>query len=399
MNEEATYDNITHTRLGIAINPIQVDKTPKHTASASAGCEADLPRLDQELLNSPMSMFSVSTNDTSQIDAMTKQLEVLVEPISTNQLKSQLSPKPSTSGNKPGCEQDLMNLSDVKICIDKLMMDNPSQQIIVTCKLLEDLPKSKYREEGYLSTLTATYKAPKIDIDRYDTDATVAYSSLDETIPYWPLEDDQQICVLPRSTSPDKIQKGNPPKKRITMAKPSTVSKFNINVHGIRRCWHRYYFKCVVKKCGRIFDKIKYWNTHHRIIHKSKIKCAECGQKFITPSSHHAHKNNHAPCKHTCQSCKKTFPYVSGLNQHKIVHTHSKLHCCFSGSCKKAYEWPQDLTCHVQCHVQKKLPCNKCHKTFLEERLLKCHAYKHLDIYRYHCKLCEFKCKWLTPFR
>ena len=106
---------------------------------------------------------------------------MLVEPISTNQPKSQLSPKPSTSGNKLGCEQDCMNFSDVKICINKLMMDNPSQQIIVTRKLLEDLPKSKYREESYLSTLTATYKAPKIH--RYNTDATVAYSLSDETIP------------------------------------------------------------------------------------------------------------------------------------------------------------------------------------------------------------------------
>ena len=41
---------------------------------ASAGCEADLPRLDQELLNLSMSTFSVSATDISQIDARTKQL-------------------------------------------------------------------------------------------------------------------------------------------------------------------------------------------------------------------------------------------------------------------------------------------------------------------------------------
>ena len=85
MDEEATYADITHTRLGVDIDPLQVDKTPKHTASA----------------------------------------------------------KPNTSGNKSGCEQDCMNFNDVKICINKLMMDDLSQQIIVTCKLLEDLPKSR----------------------------------------------------------------------------------------------------------------------------------------------------------------------------------------------------------------------------------------------------------------
>ena len=72
MDGEATYDNITHTRLGVATDPLQVDKTPKHTVIASAGCETDLPRLDQELLNSPTSTFSVSANDISQINVMTK---------------------------------------------------------------------------------------------------------------------------------------------------------------------------------------------------------------------------------------------------------------------------------------------------------------------------------------
>ena len=104
IDEEVTYDNIKHTGLGVAVDPLQVDKTPKHTTSASARSKADLPRLDQELLNSPMSTFSVSATDTSQIDAMSKKLKVLVKAISTSQLKSQPSPKPSTSGNKVGCE-------------------------------------------------------------------------------------------------------------------------------------------------------------------------------------------------------------------------------------------------------------------------------------------------------
>ena len=162
IDEEVTYDSITHTGLGVAVNPLQVDKTTKHTASASAGSEADLPRPAQ----------------------------------------GSLSPKPSTSSNQMCWELYQMNLRDIKICINKLKMDNLSQHIIVTCKLLEDLPKSKYREEDYLSTLTAAFEAPKID--SYDTDTTIAYSSSDETIPYWSLEDNQQILMLPRSTSQNK---------------------------------------------------------------------------------------------------------------------------------------------------------------------------------------------------
>ena len=165
------------------------------------------------------------------------------------------------------------------------------------------------------------------------------------------------------------------------MAKPSMVFKFNINVHGIRKHHPKYYSKCVVKRCGCSSNKIKDWNTHHRIVHRTKIKCMDCCRQFITPSLHWAHCNNHALHKHTCQVCKKTFACLSGLNQHKCVHTRSKLYCCFLGSCKKAYKWPQDLTHHVQCHILKKWPCKQCDKIFLEEHLLKWHLYKHLEIY------------------
>ena len=57
-----------------------------------------------------------------------------------------------------------------------------SQQIIITQKALVDLPKSKYRPDGYLEILTAEYKAPHTE--EYDTNATVACSSSDETVPY-----------------------------------------------------------------------------------------------------------------------------------------------------------------------------------------------------------------------
>ena len=89
------------------------------------------------------------------------------------------------------------------------------------------------------------------------------------------------------------------------MAKPSTVFKFDINMHGIRKHRHGYYFKCIIKKCSRSLNKIKDWNTHHRIIHKTKIKCADCGRHILTPSSHHAHRNSHAPHWHICLICKK----------------------------------------------------------------------------------------------
>ena len=138
----------------------------------------------------------------------------------------------------------------------------------------------------------------------------------------------------------------------------SKVIKFSINVHGIHRHCRKYYFKCVVAKCNKTFNKIKDWNIHHHIFHKIKNKCELCGQRFVTPSLHWAHKNFHVPHNYTCHLCKKTFAFQSGLKQYTTVHTSLRLHCCFYGSCIKTFKWPQDLTCHVQRHMHGDWLCN-----------------------------------------
>ena len=150
------------------------------------------------------------------------------------------------------------------------------------------------------------------------------------------------------------------------------------------------------QECGRSFDKIKDWNTHHRIMHCTKVRCTECKRVFVTPSSHRAHKNQHAPLKHRCHICKLGFAYISGLSQHKKAHTRSKLYRCFVGNCKKACK--KDLTHHMQQHVSARWPCSDCDKVFLEERLLKRHGIKHTNIFKYFCTKCTCKSKWPTPF-
>ena len=84
---------------------------------------------------------------------------------------------------------------DVQICLNKIVLDNPDQNLIVTWKTLDELPVSKYRPEGYLEALTPHYEVPHTE--KYDTDATMAYSSSDETILYWPLDTTSQIHMFP----------------------------------------------------------------------------------------------------------------------------------------------------------------------------------------------------------
>ena len=168
-----------------------------------------------------------------------------------------------------------------------------------------------------------------------------------ETIQYWPLDDDQ---VSTSRSTPDIHKKTDSTTNIKDMGSQKIVTKcrFNINLHGIRKYHWCFYFKCAEANCNKSFNKVRDWNTHHRIIHKHKLKCESRGKKFVSPSAHRAHRNYHAPRKYTCTLCDKTFAFQSGLKQHKTVHSCSRLHCCFSGTCTKAFKWPQDLVHHIQ---------------------------------------------------
>ena len=124
-------------------------------------------------------------------------------------------PSPKAASDVEQIEPDILPLmdkpvtdkqKDVLICLKKLVLDNPDQKLIMSQKVMGEFPVSKYRPEGYLDALTAHYEA--LHTEKYDTDATVAYSSSDETISYWPLDKAGQIhmfpCVVPQANIEQK---------------------------------------------------------------------------------------------------------------------------------------------------------------------------------------------------
>ena len=62
---------------------------------------------------------------------------------------------------------------------------------------LEKLSKSKYRLDNYLEQLVSTQDdvAPAAPDVCGDSDATMLYSSSDETIQYWPPDDDHNATM------------------------------------------------------------------------------------------------------------------------------------------------------------------------------------------------------------
>ena len=306
----------------------QID-SGKPTKSASAGCAADLPRLEKELRivldicppTGPVSYTEKSIQD-HQMCVVRKTL------------------------NKLDMTPSQIYLTDRNIVIDARL---------------------------------ATSRDPAVIGDANAGKELISYSS-DDTEAYWPLDPKKQKLMFPNVNVMHPTRTSN----------QKTTQKFKIQVHGIQHRRNRYYFKYVVTRCNRTFNKILNWNLHHHLTHKTKVKCRTCGRKFATPSSHRAHQNIYAATKFKCMLCQKNFAFNSGLRQHTNIYNKSRVHKCFHGSSKKAFKWPQDLARHIQCDINPKWECDKCDYVFEEKRLLARHKYKHLNI-------CHATARW-PPF-
>ena len=236
------------------------------------------------------------------------------------------TPKPSTSAP----------MTDRYVKLELVKLDiKPGDRITVSDNLLASIPISKYA-------------APKS-------------VSSENTVDYWPLDEDEQRRLLQTSR----------PSTTPTVSKNVQQRTFSMSTHGIRRRKHLYYLKCKIGPCNKSYSNIRDWNAHHRQKHGTLIRCTSCPKSFTMPSAHHAHVYTYFPARHNCTQCMHKFAFVSWLKQHKYAHMKNNFHKCFHGTCKKSYRWPQDLSRHITKHLDKLWSCDECDKTFKEKRLLK----------------------------
>ena len=259
----------------------------------------------------------------------------------------------------------------LKVILNKNELNNKRQIIHIPQTLMDSLPSSKYHKDWdvYIPTDEGFHN--------------------DTTVVYWPLMDES-------SSEHAKLDPPIPSTSHTARRRPT----FDINWHVIRQRKPRYWFKCKVGICDSTFSTIHGWNFHHSYTHKNVIlQCETWKWKFTSPSAHHAHKSAHAPRKHICTICSKSFPFKSGLRQHMTVHIKQKHHRCFAGNCKWSYKWASDLNHHDKTHIDWKHQCPDCDYSSREERLYKCHLKEHLNEFKYRCTYCDFKTKWPTPFK
>ena len=120
---------------------------------------------------------------------------------------------------------------------------------------------------------------------------------------------------------------------------PACIGTFKVLTHSlIKRKWC-YYYKCKVGDCQASFNRVKSWNIHHLVKHKSvKYKCNKCNKTMPTPSSYRDHMNLHKDTKFACNKCDWKFVYACGLKLHRNLDRWVKMHTCFASGFQKRYK-------------------------------------------------------------
>ena len=374
--EQESFDKTLRTGLSVSMSneTVPVDLSVPHNKSIENE-PSENSAIDLTINLTHRNNQATDYLEPSTSKGIAKELMVFDENVSM-QLAKPTTDQSTTervilSGENKYPYMDILGKMSLKVSVQKYKVTSEMQTIHITQNLMDNLPTSKYRK-GWDTHIPADEGAES-----------------DTTLIYWLLSDDSdsdhvRSDPLIASTS------------RVSRKKPT----FNINWHGLHQRKPRYWFKCKVSTCDSTFSTIHGWNFHHSYVHRNiTLKCEIYGQKFTSPSAHHAHKSAHVPQTNICTICNKAFPFKSGLRQHMIVHIKQKRHRCFAGNCKRLYKWASDLNCHVKTHIDRRHRCPDCDYSSREERLFKRHLKKHIDEFKYRCMYCIFKTKWPTPFK
>ena len=136
------------------------------------------------------------------------------------------------------------------------------------------------------------------------------------------IEQEQQKLKVKLPTLPKQKPKPKPKQEELrtsTRGKALTCTgTFKVLTHSlIKRKWH-YYYKCKVGDFQASFNRIKSWNVHHLVKHKSiKYKCNKCNMTMLMSSSYRDHMSLHKNTKFACTKCDQKVVYACGLKLHQ----------------------------------------------------------------------------------
>ncbi|XP_006045230.1 zinc finger protein 485 isoform X2 [Bubalus bubalis] len=120
--------------------------------------------------------------------------------------------------------------------------------------------------------------------------------------------------------------------------------------------------------------------VRHRATHSGEKPhaCGECGRAFSQRSHLVQHRSAHAGQKpHTCGQCGRAFTRLSTLHRHQRVHSGEKPFGC--QWCGKPFSYSTLLAQHQRIHTRERpFRCSKCGKSFIWKSSFRTHQKSHL---------------------
>ncbi|XP_070320527.1 zinc finger protein 251-like isoform X2 [Odocoileus virginianus] len=120
--------------------------------------------------------------------------------------------------------------------------------------------------------------------------------------------------------------------------------------------------------------------VRHRATHSGEKPhaCGECGRAFSQRSHLAQHRSAHAGQKpHTCGQCGRAFTRLSTLHRHQRVHSGEKPFGC--QWCGKPFSYSTLLAQHQRIHTRERpFRCSKCGKSFIWKSSFRTHQKSHL---------------------
>lgn len=106
--------------------------------------------------------------------------------------------------------------------------------------------------------------------------------------------------------------------------------------------------KHVCKICKKSFIYKSSLSLHMKSHTDRMHRCVECGSAYVHPANLRTHMaREHPPiptAKHTCKTCKKSFPYACSLKRHMLSHSDLRAHRC--SDCGQTFKRVDEVRAH-----------------------------------------------------
>ncbi|XP_017067197.2 zinc finger protein weckle [Drosophila eugracilis] len=171
--------------------------------------------------------------------------------------------------------------------------------------------------------------------------------------------------------------------------KPMAYKRHMVEVHDTEA---RDLPRLECNQCGQCFLTATQMASHYKCHLPSTPKpdnsCIFCKKLFTTPGTLKRHiEGVHKKIKpYVCDLCGKSFNYVTGLKDHKLVHTEE---CPFECPvCKRRFKNLTRLKIHSDTHSDKIYECTICGVKLKTRRTFNKHKLVHSDERQFKCDVC-----------